>query len=420
MEQIVDPEGPKTRLLILLPTALRFRLFWPFWLGIHGSAGGMQVFRFVQYWLMFQLTGSASALGYVGLANAVPAILGNLVGGVFADRAGRRRLIVVTQVINAGLVFLLATITVLGLVEVWHVLAIAVLVSAADGVGQPALHAFYPHLIAPRAIMSAVVLLRWPFVLARMVAPAVSGFIIAFAGTSVAFYIAGLGFLIMAGFVGRLPSLPIHRDQGGVLEGLSFLRKNSVFSFILVLSCVGSLFGMSYFLLMPVFATEILQGGLSSQILLLIVPGMGGLLISLSLAYWNSVQYQGAMVMFGAGLFGLFVGAFGLTSAVVGSMVLALVLMSIVGMFSTIYTAAIVSSIQLMVPDHMRGRILGFYSMTTGLEPLGGLLAGGLASLFTAPVSVGFGGLAVSSFVGGSALTSGTARKLGVLRTASE
>ena len=147
-----------TSFLPSLPPALHYPAYRTYWLGTLASVSGFQIVRFAQFWLMYQLTGSPLALGYVGLAQAVPGIVLNLVGGVFADKVDQRRLIMVTQTVTAGVIFLLATLTLLDLVRVWHVLALAFLAAAVNAFDEPARQALYPHLIDRRAMTSAVAL----------------------------------------------------------------------------------------------------------------------------------------------------------------------------------------------------------------------------------------------------------------------
>ena len=132
---------------------------------------------FGQLWLVHELTESPLFLGFVGVATAVPAIALNLFGGVFADRLDKRRLIMVTQTLSALLIFLLATLTVLELVEVWHVLAIAFVTGAVNAFDQPARQALYPHLIDRKVMMSAVAMNSSIWQGTRIAAPAVAGII---------------------------------------------------------------------------------------------------------------------------------------------------------------------------------------------------------------------------------------------------
>jgi MFS family permease len=114
--------------------------------------------RFGQFWLVYQLTGSPLPLGYVGLANGIPAICPNLFGGVFADKCDQRRLVIVTQSLTASCIFVLATLTLLNVVQVWHILVIAFCAGAVDSFDQPARQSLYLHLIDRKVMSSAVAL----------------------------------------------------------------------------------------------------------------------------------------------------------------------------------------------------------------------------------------------------------------------
>jgi MFS family permease len=112
---------------------------------------------------------------------------------------------------------------------------------------------------------------------------------------------------------------------------------------------------------------------------------------------------------------GLSVATFGLTSAFVGSFTLALAIMFVIGICNTTYATSIQSSLQMLIPDHMRGRVMGFYGMTHNITPLGGMLASTLADLITVPFAIAVGGLAVAAFAIGPAMTNGEVRNLGAL-----
>ncbi|MCI0896337.1 MAG: MFS transporter, partial [Chloroflexi bacterium] len=126
---------------------MHYPAYRAFWLGMLASVSGFQMLRFGQFWLMYELTGSPLALGYIGLANGIPAIFLNLFGGVAADRMDQRRLIYVTQTITASLIFILATVTFLEMVTIWHLLIISFLAGAVEAFDQPARRALFPQLI---------------------------------------------------------------------------------------------------------------------------------------------------------------------------------------------------------------------------------------------------------------------------------
>ena len=392
-----------TQFNLKLPPALRYPAYRSFWAGSLASVIGFQILRFGQFWLIFQITGSPLALGYVGLANGIPAIILNLAGGLAADRVDQRRLIVIAQSITGSLIFLLATITYLELVQVWHILAIAFLAGAVEAFDQPARRSLFPHLIDRRDMMSAVALNSsiWPGT--RIMAPAVAGFIIGWVGTYAAFYVASFGFFTMALITLRLrlPRVTRAASQGAaqdLLEGLRFIKQNTVFSFLISLTFFSSFFGMAYIPLMPVFSVDILEVGAKGQGLLLGAGGIGSLATSAWLATRSERGSRGLLIIGGSMMAGLSVAAFALTSWLAGSFGLALALMFVIGVFSSMSNTSLQSSMQMAVPDRLRGRVMGFYGMTYNIRPLGGMQAGALAILITTPLAVAAGGLALAGF----------------------
>ena len=411
------------RSLLKLPPALRYPAYRRYWFGTLGSVSGFQILTASQFWLVHTLEESPLYLGYVGAAEAAPAIALNVFGGMLADKLDKRRLIMVSQSLLAGLIFLLATLTLLDVVKVWHILTIAVLAGSVDAFDQPARQALYPHLIDRRVMMSAVALTSSIWQGTRIVAPAVAGLIIATAGTATAFYVAGTGFLIMATVIWRLEVPPVPRGATGtaardLLDGVRFIKRNSIFSFLIAMTFFNSFFGMAYVALMPIFAQDILGQGPGAYGVLLGAGGVGSLMTTLVLSS-RDTRHRGTLIIGGATMFGLAVAAFGLTVYFVGSYSLALALMFVMGSFTSMYMIPIMSSLQTMVPDHMRGRVMGFYGMTWSIMPLGGLQAGAIAaligSLLGAPIALAIGGLAVSSFALGPALINSRVRNLGAL-----
>jgi MFS family permease len=411
-------QGIGRRLPFSLPPALHYPAYRAFWLGLLASVGGFQMFRFGQFWLVYQLTGSPLPLGYVGLANGVPAICLNLFGGVFADRFDQRRLVMTTQSLTASFIFVLATLTLLNVVQVWHILVLAFLAGAVESFDQAARQSLYPHLIDRKVIGSAVALNSCIWQGTRIIIPAVAGCVIAWAGTTAAFYLAGLGFVTMAAVMYRLQVPRISRGARGsathdILEGLTFIRQNSIFSFLIAMTFFNSFFGLTYITLMPVLAVGVLHVDAKGQGLLMGMGGAGALLTTLWLSTRGHAGSRGWFIIGGGILSGLAVAALGLTAAFVGSYTLALAIMFVIGICNTTYATSIQSSLQMLVPDHMRGRVMGFYGMTHNITPVGGMLASTLASFITAPLAIAMGGLAVAAFAIGPAMANREVRNLG-------
>ena len=407
-----------------LPPALKYPAYFRFWLGMFAAVGGFQVMTFGQYWLVHQLTPSPLYLGYTGLANALPAILLNLFGGVAADKLNRKRLIVVTEYAAAIPVLLLGFLTLLHLVRIWHVLVIAVVAGAINAFNQPARQAVFPSLIERPALMSAVALNSVVWQGTRIIAPAVAGILIALWGTASAFLVAGAGMCFFGWIVSRLPIPEEPRAGEGAMrqmaEGLRYIWTHSIFIFLMGMTFFNSFFGMAYVAQMPVFARDILHVGAEGQGLLLSLSGFGSLLATVVLSVWAGALRRGTVLIGGAILSGLSVAGFALGCRYAGSYPLAMALLFLVGVFNSTYMISIMSALQMMVPDQMRGRVMGLYGMTWNIMPLGGMYAGLAAVWLGAPWAIALGGFLVSLFAIGPALLNREVRSVGALMRTAE
>ena len=417
LEPNTEPNIDTRRRRLTLPPALQYPAYRAYWLGMLASVSGFQMFRAAQAWFVYELTGSPLFLGYALTANAVPAIFFNLVGGVFADRVDKRRLIMVTQAVSASLIFLLAILTLLDVVAVWQILVIAGLAGAVEAIDTPARQAIYPHLIDRRVMMSAVALNSSIWSGNRIIAPAIAGLIIAWTSVETSFFVAGAGFVIMVAVMYGLRVPPIERGATGsparnLLEGLNYIRTNFLFTFLIGMTFFNSFFGMAYVSLMPVIAKDVLNQGPGAYGILLSASGVGSLLVTVLFGFAGNPRYKGLLIVGGAVLFGLTLVTFGVTSDLFGYYGLALALLFLMGLFTSSYMISIQSSLQMMVPDGMRGRVMGFYGMTWSIMPLGAMPASALAVLIGAPFAIAAGGIAVAAFALGPALINGRIRNM--------
>ena len=182
----------------------------------------------------------------------------------------------------------------------------------------------------------------------------------------------------------------------------------------------NSFFGMAYITMMPAFAVDILKVGARGQGLLMTVGGVGALGVTMLLSSAGNFHRKGLLIIGGGVAFGLSIVAFALTSRFVGSYPLALALMFVMGTSSSTYMISIMSSLQLLVPDRMRGRVMGFYGMTWSIMPLGGMQAGAVATFVGVPVAIAIGGALVAAFSLGPALINRQLRNLGSILMQSE
>ena len=412
-----------------LGPAMGFRQYRIFWFGTLASVTGFQMLNFSQFWIIHKLTQDPLFLGYVGLASAVPSILLNLFGAVVADKLDRKRLIALTQSINAILILILAFITFTEVVRPTHVIILAFLAGGVNAFDQPARQALYPALIDRSVMMNAVALNSAIWTGTRIIAPAIAGVVITFAGEGTSFLLSALGFFAMS-----VITLTIHvpkaknnkieeRSKGtgkALFEGVKYILANNVFLLLIGITFFNSFFGMAYLPMMPVFAVEILKVGADGQGIIMGLGGIGALSMTIVLGRMGNFEKRGLLIILGSVSFGLTLAVFALSAAWISNYYLAMVLMLIVGASSSVYMISIMSSLQLMVPDNMRGRVMGFYGITWSIMPLGGMFAGGLAKLIGdgndgVPFAVAIGGILVALFAIGPSLLNSNIRNLGKL-----
>ena len=165
--------------------------------------------------------------------------------------------------------------------------------------------------------------------------------------------------------------------------------------------------------LMPVFTREILQIGADGQGVLLSVNGTGALIITLVIGLRANLCHKASVLIGGAAIFGLSIMAFALSAQYIGSYLLAGIFMFAMGVSSSAYMISVLSSLQMMVPDYMRGRLMGIYGITWNIMPLGGLYAGVLAGFIGTPFAIAIGGVLVMAFALGPAVFNKQVRNLG-------
>jgi MFS family permease len=384
-----------------------------YWFGNLAAVSGQQMLFVAQGWLVYDLTQSPLALGYTGLVAAIPAIVLNLAGGVMADRVDARRMIMATQSCTAALIASLATLTALGVVEVWHVLVVAFCSGALQAFNNPARQSIFPQLIERKDLMNAVSLNSMIWQGTRVIAPALGGIIVATAGIAAAIYVCSLGAMAMVFACAGLSFERVVRERKesvlkDLTEGLSYIRDNSLFAFLIGMTFFTSFFGQGPQNLMPVFARDIFELGPSGLGFLLSTMGVGSFLGILIVGYLGDFERKGLLIIGGGTAFGASLIFFAMSSY----LPIALVALFCCGLFHQIFQVSLQSTLQLRVPDELRGRVMGVYGMTHQVGPLGAFQAGALADIVGAPVTVALGGAALIAFALGVASSSAQVREL--------
>ncbi len=396
--------GTQRRPRLQMFTALRHSSFRRFWIGMVASVLGFQIMTVAQGWLIYILTDSKIALGLVGLAAGLPAIALNLFGGVIADKVNQRRLLIATQTTSSMVMLALAILTLTGLVEPWHIITSAFLIGSVQAFDTPTRQSLFPHLIDREDMLNAVALNSMVWQGTRVIGPAIGGVIIGTRlGVAPGFFAPFLGFLVMAVMIATLRLPPIQRAEGAsffhdMAQGINFVRTNTIFAFLISMTFFNSIFGMSYIFILPVFAKDIFNVGELGLGVLHAASGAGALLGTLITASLGNFQRKGWLILGGAVLFGTFLILFAVTGSLFKFFPLSLVFIFCAGVSTSIYMITIMSTLQLMVPNELRGRVMGIYGMTWSLLPVGAMQAGAIAEYTSAPLAVAIGGAAVIFF----------------------
>jgi len=388
--------------------ALQSPRYRRFWLGSIFSTGATQLYFVGMGWLVFKLTGSALYLGLLGVAMAVPTILATLAGGLVADHGNRGRILLITSIL-AGVALGILTILDLGdWVTVWQVLLLAALLGLISGFDLPARVSFFPALIEPHQMMSAVALNSILWQGTRMVLPAVGGVLIALADTWIIFALCTIGFAVMAKILLSLQTpdaFPKHSDHNrGLTAAWRFILQEKLFAVLIAMTWISMFFGTAYVQIMPVFA-ELLGTGEEGYGLLLSATGVGSVLGTILVGRLQNSPRLGSVMMGGSVFFCLSLILFALVTGLAADWRFAFALACGCAMLSAVggsfFLISSMTVMQLAVPDALRGRVMGIHSITFSLIALGGLVLGPLAEFLSAPSALLIGvGVVLASIVG--------------------
>jgi MFS family permease len=271
-------------------TALKYPNFRLWFIGQMASLVGTWFQTTAQGFLIFQLTHSAAYLGYVSFASGIPTWLLVLYGGVVNDRMPRRTLLVITQTSMMVLAILLAVLTFSGLVQPWHILALAFLLGIVNAFDAPARQAFVVDLVDWADLTNAIALNSTMFQLAMVVGPALAGAAYAVVGAGWCFAINAITFtaVITALLLMRPGQLPTRPRKTSALhdlgEGLRYTMKNSILRGLIALMTAAGLFTTAYFTLFPDWAVSVLHGNAATNGWLFSARGLGALLAALMIA----------------------------------------------------------------------------------------------------------------------------------------
>jgi MFS family permease len=376
--------------------ALRYRNFQLFFGGQLISLVGTWMQNVAQAWLVYRLTGSSVLLGLVSFAGQIPVFLFSPLGGIVADRFRRQCVVIATQAASMLLALILSALTLTGLVQIWHVMVLAVLLGVVNAFDIPARQSFFVEMVGREDLINAIALNSSMFNASRIIGPAVAGILVATIGEGWCFFANGVSYVavIVGLFCMRLPDFqPRPRDTSplaDVIEGFRFVIGSPPIHHIMILLGILSLTGMPFAVLMPIFADKILHGGARGLGILMGASGIGALGGALLLASRQTVHGLGRWVAISAAAFGITLVAFSVSRSFWPSCALLVP----VGFNMMVEMGSSNTLIQSMSPDELRGRVMSVYSMMfMGMAPLGAVLSGITAARWGAPATIAGGGI---------------------------
>ena len=386
-------------------TALRHRNYRYYWAGQMVSLVGTWMQSVSQPWLVLLLGGSALQLGVVLALQFTPALLLAPLGGVLADRVDKRRVLMVVQAASMTQATLLFILTVTGVVEIWHVMLLAVMLGFVSAVEMPVRQAFAAELVPREDLVNAIALNSASFNLARVLGPAVAGVTLAIFGPAFNFGTNAVSYLSVLLGLWRMDPSKLHRlarperfasVRSSLAEGVRYAARMPSVVWPLVLLGGVSGFAMNFQTLLPLYARDTLGVGPGGYGALFAVMGVGSLIGSLSIAFSGPRRPLIRVMLGGAAFFMAFEVALGFTRDPAFAYLLAL----LIGLSSMLMVNTINVTIQNSVSNELRGRVMALYvTVFAGSTPLGGFLAGALAQVWGAPVAFVVGAIAGSVFV---------------------
>jgi MFS family permease len=406
------PDDPKGLRLIFRGLYNRnYRLFF----GGQGiSLIGTWMQQIAMSWLVYRLTNSAFLLGVIGFSSQICSFIFSPFAGVLSDRWNRHHILVVTQSLAMVQAFILASLTLMGVVAVHQLIILAIFLGLVNAFDMPTRQAFVAEMVEKREDLgNAIALNSFLFNGARLVGPSVAGILISILGEGMCFLFNGLSFLAVIIALLAMKMTPNKRESEkthvwqGLKEGFAYAFGFPPIRSILFFLGWVSLVGMANTTLMPVFAKDILHGGPQTYGFLMGAIGVGAIIGAIFLASRRSVLGLGRIISIASAILGIGLISFSLSHL----LWLSLFLLLLTGFGMMVHMASSNTILQTMVDDNKRGRVMSLYTMAfMGMAPFGSLAGGSLAGRIGAPYTLIIGG---TSCILGSFLF---ARKLPLIR----
>jgi MFS family permease len=380
--------------------ALGSRDFMLFWVGQFVSLTGTWMQATTQPYLAYELTGRPFDLGLIGFAATLPTLFLALPAGVLVERLDKRKTVIILQAIMMIQALALATLTLTGLVQLWHILVLALILGTANAVEITARQAMLIELVGKQRLPNAIALQATIFNAARVLGPSlVAPFLIFIEenGAGWAFLANGVSYLVVIVFLlyARTPfkEESLSKPQNmleGLREGQRYIFSTASVGLMILMAATIGLIGFPFAQQIPAFARDVLAqvGDTDAAVAarnsgLYTFQGVGALIAATILAAFNP-QRKGWLLTLGQAAFIFSLIGLGLTR----NATIAMVLMVFLGWGMVTQMATMNTLIQLQVPNELRGRVFStFLWALQGIAPFGSILVGAMAQNWSVPIA---------------------------------
>ena len=375
--------------------AFQYRDFRLMWVGACTSSIGTWMQIVAQGWLIYRLSHSAFLLALDQFLAGIPIFLFSLIGGVVADRAERRKILLGSQYVQMACATILTVLVITGRIHVWHMLCLSFVSGLAQAFGGPAYSALIPSLVDREDMPNAIALNSIQFNMAITIGPALAGQALAKLGEPWCFGLNALSFLapVISLSMIRARYLPEKTNEsllGSLKQGIKFVRKQGSMEALIVLAFCMTALSMPMRTYIPVFVKDVFHRGPETYGNLLSLMGIGSICGSLTIAAMGNIRNKGRVAL--TTLISLGVGIIGFSLS--RSLPLSYAMLVLVGASMMTVFATVTSLVQLITTNEMRGRVMSVYNCAfRGGMPMGNLLSGWLVPMFTAPIVLGVNGL---------------------------
>jgi MFS family permease len=383
-----------------IAAALRYRDFRVLWLGACTSSIGTWMQKVAQAWLVLELTDSAWYLALDTFVGELPLLLFTLIGGVVADRRDRRKLLLASQVVQMSSAFALALLVWADVVVVWHILTLSFVSGCAQAFGGPAYQSLIPSLVSKDHLPNAIALNSIQFNLARVIGPLLAGATLHAFGMVACFTLNGISFLVVIGALLALHVQHQHMSEGRrhmldeLKGGLAYVRDERSLVVLTVLAFATTFLGIPLLTLLPLVARNVFHEGVGGYSEMMAFSGFGAVSGALVVAWLGRFRHMGLVSLLIQLAFGVLMVAFALSRV----LWLSEALLVFTGATLIMAMSLVTSLVQLIAPNQLRGRVMSIYMVAfRGGMPLGALVSGKVADVWSAPVALVINGVLLAA-----------------------